>query len=156
MIEGQIADPRSDVYALGMTLYYALVGYVPKGAEPQPSAGRRSPAGHHPREKRADVPEWLDEIIARATRAEPGHRLETAERFARALAERSLESRADESQSGQALRVCVLCRAPGNARPRGVPALRGRRRAAWPTRSCWSCPRTAARAARTSCGCCPS
>ena len=112
VIEGQLADPRSDVYALGMTLYCALVGYVPKGAEPklppQPLVG-----GHHPREKRSDVPEWLDEIIARATRAEPGHRLETAERFARALEERSLESRGDEAQAGQALRVCVLCRRPG-------------------------------------------
>ncbi len=112
VIEGQIADPRSDVYALGMTLYFALVGYVPKGAEPQLPPSPLS-AGHHPREKRPDVPEWLDEIVARATRAEPGHRLETAERFARALSERSLESRADESQSGQALRVCVLCRRPG-------------------------------------------
>ena len=112
VIEGQIADPRSDVYALGMTLFFALVGYLPKGPEPQLPPGPL-PAGHHPREKRPDVPEWLDEIVARATRAEPGHRLETAERFARALAERSLESRADESQAGHALRVCVLCRRPG-------------------------------------------
>jgi predicted Ser/Thr protein kinase len=112
LVEGQIADPRSDVYALGMTLYFALVGYVPKGAEPQLPPGPLS-AGHHPREKRSDVPEWLDEIVARATQAEPGHRLETAERFARALTRRSLESRADESQAGHALRVCVLCRRPG-------------------------------------------
>jgi len=112
VIEGQIADPRSDVYALGMTLYLALVGYLPKGAEKQlPPAPLAS--GHHPREKRADVPEWLDEIVARATRAEPGHRLETAERLVRALVERSLESRGDDSQSGHALRVCVLCRRPG-------------------------------------------
>ena len=112
VIEGQIADPRTDVYALGMTLYFALVGHLPKGPEahlpPSPL-----PGGHHPREKRGDVPEWLDEIVARATRAEPGHRLETAERFARALAERSLESRSDESSDGRSLRVCVLCRRPG-------------------------------------------
>ncbi len=112
VIEGQTADPRSDVYALGMTLFFALVGYLPKGAEQNLPPGALA-AGHHPREKRPDVPEWLDEIVARATRAEPGHRLETAERFARALAGRSLESRTDESQSGQALRVCVLCRRPG-------------------------------------------
>jgi len=112
VIEGQIADSRTDVYALGMTLYFALVGHLPKSAEPQlpPSP---LPGGHHPREKRTDIPEWLDEIVARATRAEPGHRLETAERFARALLERSLESRTDESQDGRSLRVCVLCRRPG-------------------------------------------
>ena len=111
VIEGQLADPRSDVYALGMTLYFALVGHLPKGAEPglPPTP---LPAGQHPREKRPDVPEWLDEIIARATCAEPGHRLETAERFARALGMRSLESRGDDADS-RALRVCVLCRRPG-------------------------------------------
>ncbi len=112
VVEGQIADPRSDVYSLGLVLYFALVGNVPKGQRPNlpppPLAG-----GYHPRERRADVPEWLDEIVARATRAEPGHRLETAERFGRALAQRSLESRGDEAAEGRALRVCVLCRKPG-------------------------------------------
>jgi protein kinase-like protein len=112
VVEGQIADPRSDVYALGLTLYFALVGSVPKGQRPNlppaPLAG-----GYHPRERRPDVPEWLDEIVARATRAEPGHRLETAERLGRALSQRSLESRGEDSADGRALRVCVLCRRPG-------------------------------------------
>jgi hypothetical protein len=112
VIEGQIADPRSDVYSLGLVLYFALVGGVPKGQRanlpPAPLAG-----GHHPREKRPEVPEWLDEIVARATRAEPGHRLETAERLGRALSQQSLESRGDEAGDGRALRVCVLCRRPG-------------------------------------------
>ncbi|HTO07902.1 MAG TPA: serine/threonine-protein kinase [Myxococcota bacterium] len=112
VIEGQLADPRSDVYSLGLVLYFALVGHVPKGQRPNlpppPLAG-----GYHPREKRDDVPEWLDEIVARATRAEPSHRLETAERLGRALSQRSLESRGEDSGEGRALRVCVLCRRPG-------------------------------------------
>ncbi|HTO52930.1 MAG TPA: serine/threonine-protein kinase [Myxococcota bacterium] len=112
VIEGQIADPRSDVYSLGLTLYFALVGSVPKGQRPNlppaPLAG-----GYHPREKRDDVPEWLDEIVARATRAEPSHRLETAERLGRALSQRSLESRGDDAGEGRSLRACVLCRRPG-------------------------------------------
>jgi hypothetical protein len=112
IIEGQVADPRSDVYALGLVLYFALVGHIPKGERPNhPPAALAG--GFHPREKRAEVPEWLDEIVARATRAEPGHRLETAERLARALNQRSLESRGEESGDGRALRVCVLCRRPG-------------------------------------------
>ncbi|HTO71097.1 MAG TPA: serine/threonine-protein kinase [Myxococcota bacterium] len=112
VVEGQIADPRSDVYALGLVLYFALVGAPPKGQRPSlppaPLAG-----GYHPRERRPDVPEWLDEIVARATRAEPGHRLETAERLGRALSQQSLESRGEESTDNRALRVCVICRRPG-------------------------------------------
>src|SRR5258705_4729001 len=90
VIEGQIADSRSDVYALGLALYFALVGSVPKGQRanlpPAPLAG-----GYHPREKRSEVPEWLDEIVARATRAQPGHRLETAQRLGGALSPRPLD-----------------------------------------------------------------
>jgi hypothetical protein len=112
VIEGQIADSRSDVYALGLALYFALVGSAPKGQRPNLPPAPLA-AGYHPREKRAEVPEWLDEIVARATRAEPGHRLETAERLGRALSQRSLESRGDEVGDGRALRVCVLCRRPG-------------------------------------------
>jgi hypothetical protein len=112
VIEGQLADSRSDVYALGMTLYFALVGHLPRSPEPE-LPPTPLPTGHHPREKRPDVPEWLDEIVARATCAEPGHRLETAERLARALTMRSLESRGEDASEGRALRVCVLCRRPG-------------------------------------------
>ncbi len=76
-ISGQRADSRSDLFSLGLTLYFALVGRLPEGPSPHlPPA--RVEGGHRPREARPEVPLWLDEVIACATSAAPGHRFPTA------------------------------------------------------------------------------
>ena len=46
---------------------------------------RRKPTGHRPRAVRGDLPEWLDAIVARATRAEPARRFPSAGSMAEAL-----------------------------------------------------------------------
>jgi hypothetical protein len=74
---GARGDARADVYGLGLSLYYALVGALPQRSSPHlpPSA---VPTGHRPGASRRDVPRWLDEGIARATTADPEERLSGA------------------------------------------------------------------------------
>ncbi len=84
VMAGGRADARADVYALGMTLYLALTHQLPHRASPHLPPGPE-PAGHHPRSVRSDVPEWLDGVVARATRAEPAGRYPSASSLADAL-----------------------------------------------------------------------
>jgi len=83
VLAGTRADARSEVYSLGVTLFYALTGTLP------PRAGRSAVdsavAGHHPRCRRADVPPWLDAAVARATAADPADRFPSVGLFAAAL-----------------------------------------------------------------------
>ncbi|HEX2205217.1 MAG TPA: serine/threonine-protein kinase, partial [Longimicrobium sp.] len=66
VLHGERGDARADLYALGVTLYFALVGRLPASPSPHlppPPA----PDGHRPRQARAGVPAWLDDVVARCT-----------------------------------------------------------------------------------------
>jgi hypothetical protein len=81
---GSPADARSDLYSLGMTLYFAATGTLPGRASPH-LPPTPMPDGQRARVLRPDVPAWLDEAIAVATRARPGDRFATAALLADAL-----------------------------------------------------------------------
>lgn len=76
---GAAADPRADLYALGLVLYVGLTGRLP--AVPAPTL----PDGLRPSERREDVPAWLDDAIARATALLPADRFSRASQLAEAL-----------------------------------------------------------------------
>ncbi|HJU66583.1 MAG TPA: protein kinase [Gemmatimonadaceae bacterium] len=107
VLAGERGDARADVFALGMTLYFALLGKLPsRAAQSAVPAG-----GFQPRTSRPDVPEWLNAIIARATAAKPGDRFATAEGMANALRKRARDgSRAVVAESG--VDFCIVCGAP--------------------------------------------
>jgi serine/threonine protein kinase len=75
-------DPRTDIYALGITLYEMLTGEVPyKGDEAQIMNGHIYEQPSFP----AFVPDWMCNIIVKAIAKQPDLRFQTAEEFRKAL-----------------------------------------------------------------------
>src|SRR5882672_5765598 len=77
-------DPRSDLFSLGVLLYFFTTGVRPFGeAETMRGMRRRLWRDPHPpRELRADYPPWLQEIVLRCLEIEPVWRHPTASQLA--------------------------------------------------------------------------
>jgi tRNA A-37 threonylcarbamoyl transferase component Bud32 len=121
VLAGHRGDARSDLYALGMTLYETLVGRLPdhpRHLPPTPAA-----LGHHPRQANRSVPAWLDAIVARATSAAPGDRFPTVEAFEQAIG-RGDEGEAARSPSDQPVAVAGRCLVCAGLAPPGSPLCR--------------------------------
>jgi serine/threonine protein phosphatase PrpC len=79
------ANARSDLFALGVTLYQLLTGKLPYGDVLPYQAGRYfrdpiAPSRHNP-----EVPIWLDHIVLKAVNRDQKQRFETAEELLLAL-----------------------------------------------------------------------
>lgn len=84
LLAGAPAHAQTDLYAIGVTLYYLLARKYPYGeVEPfqHPKFGEPSPVIRY----RPDVPQWLETILLKAVARDPLQRFETAEELLLAL-----------------------------------------------------------------------
>jgi len=107
LVAGGRGDARADVYALGVTLYYALTGELPE----RPAGRGRAlhSDGLRPRARRPDVPAWLDAVVGRATAADPADRFPSVGLLASALERR--DDGADLAPVIPSKERCALCHA---------------------------------------------
>ncbi|MGH2739601.1 MAG: Stk1 family PASTA domain-containing Ser/Thr kinase [Actinomycetota bacterium] len=93
-IEGERADPRTDLYATGIVLYELLVGQVPFTGETSVAIAYKHLRERVPPPSLANplVPEALDGVVLRATRREREERTPSAQVMRDELAEAVTES----------------------------------------------------------------
>ena len=83
-VVGVRGDPRSDVFAIGVMLYELATGELPFGA-PTSKGGLRQRLWmdpQPPRARRADLPEWLQEVILRCLEPAAAERYPSAAHLA--------------------------------------------------------------------------
>ncbi|MCB9763388.1 MAG: protein kinase [Alphaproteobacteria bacterium] len=87
--DGVRADPRSDLYSLGATLWYAATGQAPFEADSPAAALKRQLADERPdlAHLRPDLPAHLVRAIESLLDPEPGKRPASAQQVAQALSE---------------------------------------------------------------------
>jgi len=81
----QLPDARTDLFALGVTLYQLLTGRLPFGEVLPYQIGRYHRDPTPPSRHRPDIPIWLDHVILKAVARDQSQRFETGEEFLLAL-----------------------------------------------------------------------
>jgi serine/threonine protein kinase len=125
---GSRQDPRSDLFALGVLLYFFSTGVRPFG-ESETMYGMRRRLWrdpYPPRSLRPDYPPWLQEIVLRCIEADPAWRYPTASQVAFDLSHPDQVKLTARSERSRRDPLTTVLRRRFNTdlkRPRAKPAL---------------------------------
>lgn len=93
LFSGEQVTCQSDLYAVGVTLYYLLTRKYPYG-EIEPFQNPRFTEPIPPTRYRPDIPQWLENIVLKAVARNPLRRFETAEEWVISLGKAELATSA--------------------------------------------------------------
>lgn len=84
---GNEVDARGDLYSLGVVLYESITGELPHtGGHPMSVVYKVLHESYTPpRQINDDIPEWLEQVIAKLLKKEPDERYQTGQELAEAL-----------------------------------------------------------------------
>ena len=108
VFDGGRPDGRSDLYSLGVCVYFALTGKLPKGGSkhlPPPPQEE----GFYPSREGISISSEFDQVIAQATMADPSGRFHTIGNLAKAL---SGEWKLPALSQHPSLKFCLRCGGP--------------------------------------------
>lgn len=109
LIAGRRGDGRADLYALGLTLHFALTGRLPDRVSGHAPVAANTD-GHRPSRiaGAARIPVWLDDLVAQATMAAPERRFPSAPAMEEALAA-CAAGRIPQRALAESVERCALC-----------------------------------------------
>lgn len=84
LLQGQACTVQSDIYALGVSLYYALTRHYPYG-EVEAFSHPKFGEAVLPSRYRPDLPQWLESVLLKAVAVDVKERFETCEELHLAL-----------------------------------------------------------------------
>jgi serine/threonine-protein kinase len=135
-IQGEPADPRTDLYAAGVVLYELLVGRVPFTGETSVAIAYKHLQDRMPVASSSNpmVPKSLDEVVGHATAKDREQRVASAEQMKKELAASTAELPpappiATLAEAAPALDEVPPDRAPTVTIPEALPPRKRRRRA---------------------------